>query len=345
MGTNEPLAACLDHIGRSRLPERCELIVVDDSAASTLTAADLPSGTELRSTGGLGSAAAARNVGAAGFTGRFLLFVDADVEVEPSCLDRLVAPLRAGAADATVGNYSLDVGGHGFASACKQLYVAGIYGRRTETIRNDYWTAIAAVRADLFFSLGGFDAHYRGACGEDAEFGIRMTAVGARIVAVADARGRHLKRFTLPALVRNDWRKGCIAMRNYYRSSGSLADNRHASRRDIAASLLATTPVPAIGGGLAGLPWAAAALLLALGAAAYVLLRLDLARLFATRGPIFLVEAMATMMLLDLVRLVCVAQGVVRQQVATFGRSSGAMTLEAHPPLGMTSLTRTGHES
>ena len=322
LGAGGLLLRCLEGIGESRMKVACETVVVVDSPDGAGVAAalrDRP--VEVRSTGGLGSAAAARNCGAKGFAGQFLIFIDADVEIEPECLERLLEPLREGRAEATVGNYSRDVTGLNFASAYKQLYVAGVYARRCPGIRNDYWTAIAAVRADAFFALRGFDARYKGACGEDAEFGIRMTRAGLKTLAVTDACGRHLKALTLRSLVANDWRKGRVAMRNHFLSDGPLADNRHASRRDMLGAVLASALAACVTL-LPALPLSNALLVAALLAGAYVLARLDLAQAFAARGPAFLSGALLTMIVLDLVRVACAALGMLTHRLEALGRAA-----------------------
>ncbi|HXI53244.1 MAG TPA: glycosyltransferase, partial [Candidatus Saccharimonadales bacterium] len=156
----------------------------------------------------LSSAAAARNHGASQLRQGILVFLDADVLVSPHTVDRLIEPILAGAAEATVGNYSLDVTGLNFLQSYKQLHVATVYGRRRGYIKSEFWTAIGAVRADVFHQLGGFNTGFRGACGEDTELGQRLTAAGHRVWAVAEATGRHLHRFTLATLLLNDLRKG-----------------------------------------------------------------------------------------------------------------------------------------
>src|SRR5271170_3530498 len=90
----------------SRGAFRLEVVVVDDGSNGTLQ--HLLSGLPVTvlSSGGSGSAAVARNCGAEGFTGRFLVFIDSDVLVDPRCIDTLIEPLRNSTAEATVGNYS-----------------------------------------------------------------------------------------------------------------------------------------------------------------------------------------------------------------------------------------------
>jgi glycosyltransferase involved in cell wall biosynthesis len=98
-----------------------EIVIVDDGGHDDLpgTLAGLP--VTLVATGGSGSAAVARNRGAEGFMDGYLIFIDADVLVDSLCLERLLAPLIAGNAEATVGNYSSDVGGY---ELCRTLQTA-----------------------------------------------------------------------------------------------------------------------------------------------------------------------------------------------------------------------------
>ena len=148
-----------------------------------------------------------------------------------------------------------------------------------------------------------------------------MTRAGLKTVAVADARGRHLKEHTLRSLIANDWRKGRIAMQNYFVSDGPLADNRHASRRDMLGAVLAS----ALAACLALLPAIAlpeALLVLALLAGAYVLARLDLTQAFAARGLAFLSGALVTMMMLDIVRVACAARGVLTHRLEAIGSAA-----------------------
>jgi GT2 family glycosyltransferase len=98
---------------------------------------------------------------------------------------------------------------------------------------NTFWTAIGAVDARAFAALRGFDTDFKGANGEDAELGARLSANGFRIAPVPDALGQHRHPLTLRQLITNDWRKGIVAMRHYQRHNGALSDNCHATRRGL----------------------------------------------------------------------------------------------------------------
>jgi hypothetical protein len=130
--------------------------------------------------------------------------IDADVLVHPATLQLLLSPILEDRADAVVGNYSQDVSGHGFAAKYKQLYICCVYDRRAGYLYNDFWTAIGAIDASTFWALAGFDQSILGACGEDGELGVRLTAAGRRILGVPEATGRHLHKFNLRNLIVNE---------------------------------------------------------------------------------------------------------------------------------------------
>jgi glycosyltransferase involved in cell wall biosynthesis len=286
------------------------VVVVDDGGNEDLRGllSDLP--VEIVETGGTGSAAAARNVGARDFDGKFLIFVDADVIVEPNCLARLLAPLRSNLAEASVGNYSTSAECLEFTARYKLLYAATIYLRRRGYLRNQFWTAIGAVDAIAFRAVGSFDTGFKGANGEDAELGARLTASGYRIIAAPDALGLHCHPVNLRTLLRNDWAKGIGAVRHYKESRGALSDNRHATGRDAFAVMLAVLlavlsfvlPFLAVLMAIKGL-------VVTIFAAIYLAARADLVLVFARQSFGFLVRACALMWLLDLLRFGCLAYG------------------------------------
>ena len=286
------------------------VVVVDDGGNKDLRGLLFDFPVEILATGGTGSAAAARNAGARDFDGRILIFVDADVIVEPNCLARLTAPLFSNRAEASVGNYSTAVGSLEFATRYKLLYTAAICSRRRGYLRNQFWTAIGAVDALAFRNAGAFNTCFKGANGEDAELGARLTASGYRIIAVPDALGLHCHTFCLRAVLHNDWAKGVGAVTHYKKNGGALSDNRHATMRDSVAVLLAVL--------LAGLPLVLPFLTFPLPikglvatvfAALYLATRAELLLVFAQQSFWFLVRACALMCLLDVVRFGCLAYG------------------------------------
>ena len=139
-----------------------------------------------------------------------------------------------------------------------------------------FFTAVGAVRRDVFDRLGGFTPGYRRENGGgDVEFGRRLHAAGVRIHLDKSLRVTHLRRFTLGSLLRNDFRRAkgwtCLALAR----PGGL---RAAARRGVAnvsrgfaassaLALLACLALALTGAGRAGL--------VAMGAALAAQLALD----------------------------------------------------------------------
>ena len=309
---------------------KIEIVVVDDGENPDLEDQLAGLGVKVCATGGSGSAAVARNLGAADFTGDVLLFIDSDVVVLPSALEQLIAPIVDGRADAAVGNYSREVAGQTFAAKYKQLYISAVYDRRVGYLRNDFWTALGSIKTATFHNLGGFNQSFKGACGEDGDLGVRLTATGRQILGVPDALGHHRHKLSLKGLVLNDWRKGRIALHNRAVSGGPLSDNKHAGPRDVAAVVLSAMVagsallacLPIIGASpLWALPLAASLL-------AYAVSRMNvLIRFAAAEGLWFSARAFWTMLALDWVRLACVASFASEMKI--LNRTSFASALRS----------------
>jgi len=297
---------------KSRGSLRLEVVVVDDGDNVDLETALSGLPVSIISTGGSGSAAFARNAGASGFDGAYIVFVDSDVSVSEFCIDNLLEPMRSNQADATVGNYSRNVAGLPFASRYKQLYISRVYERTPGYLTNEFWTAAGAIDAAVFRSLNGFDSCFKGAGGEDTELGVRLTSGGYRIMAVPEALGDHRHEMTFWQLLKNDWRKGMLTMGCFFSGDRAKLCNRHATRRDIIAVALANFAlaifiVAPILHGFADLPLTLTLIFALLG---YVTFRADILRAFLSQGTFFVVRAFGVMFLLDLLRSACFAAGI-----------------------------------
>ena len=91
LGTADDGAAALAALGRLRLGDDDELIVADNTAGGALSGRS-DGGVRVVGAPGRRSAFHARNVGAAGASGTWLLFIDADCVPEPDLLARLWEP-------------------------------------------------------------------------------------------------------------------------------------------------------------------------------------------------------------------------------------------------------------
>ncbi len=314
---------CVCAIAGSTVDAEVEIVVVDDGENPGLDYLLSDLSVTIKRTGGSGSAAAARNLGTANFHNGVILFIDADVVVRSDTLRLMLSPIFEGKADAVVGNYSRDVRGQSFAAKYKQLYISCVYDRRKGYLLNDFWTAVGAIDASTFHALGGFDQSFLGACGEDGELGVRLTAAGRRILGVPEATGHHRHELKLRDLVVNDWRKGRIALQNRAASNGLLSDNKHAGPRDVLSVVLAVAALGAVPGALGtvfGLP-AFASLPLLIALALYLAARSDVMARFAAQGRWFTFRAFWVMLALDLVRCACVLSRAFEPKASVLSRA------------------------
>lgn len=135
------------------------------------------------------NASAARNLGAERCSAEIVAFLDDDVVPKPGWLDRLIAPIRAGEADATVGRIRVsDV----VPDSARAVFVET--DRVIDPSRPFLAGGAMAMNRGRFLDLDGFDPELGpGAlgCHEDVLLGLRLTAAGGRIRYVPDAEAVH----------------------------------------------------------------------------------------------------------------------------------------------------------
>ena len=298
------IESCLSAISQSEGID-FEVVIVDDGENTTLTELkEKYRCAVVRSGGGVG-AGAARNLGAAGFAGDILVFVDADVEVlKPNTIAILTEPVKSGAAHASVGRYSGSSRGNLFATY-KHRYLAYTYGSKIGELTNTFWTALCAVNRLWFETLGGFKECYTGAGPEDIEFGIELTKQGGTLAAVPEAQAHHLAPLDFLGLLANDLRKGTEDIYVHWMRRVPLTNNRHVALADIVAVALAymLSLLLVVHGLVGSLP------VLVCGGL-YISFRLKLLRkAFTGHGPVFFLQAMGLTFLLDIVRGMAVIAG------------------------------------
>jgi glycosyltransferase involved in cell wall biosynthesis len=215
------LARCLAALEGQRSSDPAEIVVVDDGSANTAAVeeiADRPGVRLLRQV--QAGPAAARNSGARAARGTYLCFTDDDCEPQPDWAERLIAPLRTGAA-AVAG---LTVNGspdNAFAEA-SQLIAAAL----GTPARNGGGLSFApsnnlACRADILVLIP-FDEGFPAAAGEDRDWCTRLIAAGHSLVSAPEAVVVHRQQLRFGDFWRQQVRYGRGAFRFRRGSGGGL---------------------------------------------------------------------------------------------------------------------------
>lgn len=304
------LGLCLTAI-RAQTRPPAEIIVVDDGSTDDSVGVARSFGARVLHTGGNLGPPAARNLGAAHATGKVLLFVDSDVALEPDATDTALAMLGSdpciGAVCGTFKPEPLIRDGLIEEYRCLQL----CYWMAGEGPISTSYTAILAIRAEVFAEVGGFNARLRHT--ENADFGHRL---GQRyqVLLTQRVKGRHDHDDRLAVLLGKFFTRARLHVPLYLRRpdfEGGLAAGGRGWGAIAALITVFSLPAVLLGPLWAGLPAAAAIASVAcdLGMYRYVL---------AQRGPLFLAYFAALHFVVNVT--VAVATGIGTLQWLTSGK-------------------------
>jgi glycosyltransferase involved in cell wall biosynthesis len=147
--------------------------------------------------------ASARNRGAATACHPILVFVDADVEIDPEAFALIRARFAADSdLVAVFGSYDDDPEERDVVSTFRNLLHHYVHQGAAGSV-GSFWAGLGAVRRAAFEEVGGFNMQIARASIEDIEFGARLTTTG-RIQLDPTIQGKHLKRWTLFGMVHTD---------------------------------------------------------------------------------------------------------------------------------------------
>ena len=151
-----------------------------------------------------------RNLGAESTTGDVLVFIDSDVAIERTALDRIRSAFTA-APDrvAVIGSYDDRPNDPGRVSQYRNLLHHHTHHTHGSTATH-FWTGIGAVRREAFMAVGGLDKARWARDLEDVEFGHRLIDAGHTIEVMPDICGTHYKPYTLGSMIRVDLRERSI---------------------------------------------------------------------------------------------------------------------------------------
>jgi GT2 family glycosyltransferase len=147
----------------------------------------------------------ARNLGAAHARGEVLLFIDADVMVQPQAIDMVISAFEGEPQlDALFGSYDDEPSEPNFLSQYRNLLHHYVHQHGREDA-STFWGACGAIRRDVFLSIGGFDERYARPSIEDIELGYRLKKAGSRIRLYKSLQVKHLKRWSLGSMLQADF--------------------------------------------------------------------------------------------------------------------------------------------
>jgi glycosyltransferase involved in cell wall biosynthesis len=208
------LGASLDALARQRWPhDVLEVIVVadgcTDDTAEVFGSWRPPFAARLIRQAASGPAVA-RNRGAADARGRFLIFLDDDIEVDPGFVDAHLQAHGSEPGQVVIGYLPARVARADFFSIALRGWWDAMFqamwqpGHRF-TFR-DLLSGNCSLERDLFDAVGGFETQLR--VHEDYELGLRLLEGGARFRFAPEALGIHDERTDLAAALKRKFEEG-----------------------------------------------------------------------------------------------------------------------------------------
>lgn len=203
------LPDCLDAVHRSQY-RKFECLVADDGSTDASRDVAAQSGARILLSETRQGPACARNAAAAVARGDILLFIDADVRIEPDTMTKIAKAFAENAGlDALIGSYDDNPAAPNFVSQYKNL-VHCYFHQQAKPKASTFWTGCGAIRREVFLASGGFDEHYSRPCIEDIELGARIIRADRRIELEPSLAVKHLKRWTFFGLLKSDIRDRAI---------------------------------------------------------------------------------------------------------------------------------------
>lgn len=271
------LGQCLDAL-IAQVSADEEIIVVDDYSTDETSEIAAHGSVTLIKLSSHQGVSAARNRGAQVARAPVLFFVDADVVVAPGTVARAQKLMSSPGFGAVIGSYDDDPGASSTVSRFKNLAHHHVH-QRSSAEATTFWGACGLVRRDCFFAAGGFNED-RFAI-EDVELGYALVTQGVKIVLDPDLQVKHLKKWTLRAMIITDVMRRAIPWTFLWLEHGRLPNNLNFSteQRLAATVTLAITLVSTMAIVQYRL-WAVVAALVSIA----LWLNIDLYRLFLRKG-------------------------------------------------------------
>jgi GT2 family glycosyltransferase len=185
-------------------PPPSEVIVVVDGEPDSSSRLAEEFGVQIMNVPVVSGPARARNLGAKRAISEILVFLDADVTIQPDAIDRIADVFRYNPAVAAVfGSYDDTPFESNFLSQYKNLLHHYIH-QTSNAEASTFWAGCGAIRRKIFLKMGGFDERYKHPSIEDIELGYRLKKAGYQIYLAKELQVKHLKHWGLFSLLKAD---------------------------------------------------------------------------------------------------------------------------------------------
>jgi len=247
----DELKRCLERLIR-HVPVNCEILVVDDASTDRSVEVAEAFGVRCFRSERRSGPASARNRGAIEAAAEWILFVDADVLLQPGAVSKAFDHVRQDSSIvALFGSYDDRPEAAGLVSRFRNLLHHHVHqsGRfeRERRAASTFWTGCGLIRRDVFLACGGFDQRmFERPAIEDIELGYRLTEAGQRIVLARDVLCTHLKRWTLRSMIRTDFLQRGLPWSLLLLRRGQKAEDLNVDRRQKLAAVSAGASLAAI---------------------------------------------------------------------------------------------------
>jgi glycosyltransferase involved in cell wall biosynthesis len=199
----ETLRSCLQHLRQSNVTDY-ECIVVDDGSTDGSAEVAREFGATVLQTGRRSGPAYARNLGARKAQGTYLFFIDADVCVYPTTIERVLANFNQDPKlTAVIGSYDDLPESQDFLSLYRNLMHHYVH-HQSHRAASTFWSGCGAIRKSVFHEYSGFDESYNRPAIEDIELGYRLGRDHRKMLLDTSIVVKHLKRWSFFSLVKTD---------------------------------------------------------------------------------------------------------------------------------------------
>ncbi len=241
----EAFRECVERLN-STYPRPYEVIVVVDGVSDDSWQVAKDGGMKVIQLPVQRGPAVARNVGAKYASGDIIVFIDADVGIEPDFFAQIQAQFQASPTmTALIGSYDDKPGKGNFLSQYRNLFHHYVHQSSKENTFT-FWGACSAIFRDAFLSVDGFDETYFKPCIEDIELGYRLKKKGYSIRLCKEIQVKHLKHWGMTSMLKTDFFQRALPWTQLLMQEGQISN-------DLNLSLSSRLSVVCLYGGLASL--------------------------------------------------------------------------------------------